>query len=125
MGLKYRWMQKEDLNKIGNENNFTSLLKGSRTIANVVESDGDILGWVVYKIEDKIKIIRIAFDEDDTARFIFNTMKKKFPSKPILITVSDRDLKMHLLLKDENFIAFDVKRSEEFDLYSFTSDHHV
>jgi hypothetical protein len=125
MGLKYRWMQKEDLNKIGNENNFTSLLKESRTIANVVESDGDILGWVVYKIEDEIKIIRIAFDDESTARFIFNTMKKKFPSKPILITVSDRDLKMHLLLKDENFIAFDVKRSEEFDLYSFTSDHHI
>jgi hypothetical protein len=100
-------------------------LKGLKTIANVVESDGDILGWVVYKIEDKIKIIRIAFDDDKTASFIFKTIKKKFPSKPIHITVSDRDLKMHLLLKSENFIAFDVKRSDEFDLYSFASDHHI
>ena len=125
MGLKYRWMQKEDLNKIGSESNFIALLKGTKTIANVVESDGDILGWVVYKIEDKIKIIRIAFDEDNTASFILKTIKKKFPSKPIHITVSDRDLKMHLLLKSENFIAFDITRSQEFDLYSFVSDHHI
>ena len=76
MGLKYRWMQKEDLNKIGSESNFIALLKGTKTIANVVESDGDILGWVVYKIEDKIKIIRIAFDEDNTASFILKTIKK-------------------------------------------------
>jgi hypothetical protein len=121
MGLKYRWMQKKDLEKLGNKSeDFVSLLKSNRTVANVAEAEGEILGWVVYKIlNDKIKILKIGFRNDNTVDFIMKQLFNKKDKKPIEILVSEYDLKMQITLRKTGFLAIEIKKTSCGDFYKF------
>lgn len=121
MGLKYRWMQKKDLEKLGNKSeDFVSLLKSNRTVANVAEAEGEILGWVVYKIlNDKIKILKIGFRNDNTVDFIMKQLFNKKDKKPIEILVSEYDLKMQIILRKTGFLAIEIKKTSCGDFYKF------
>lgn len=121
MGLKYRWMQKKDLEKLGNKSeDFVSLLKSNRTVANVAEAEGEILGWVVYKIlNDKIKILKIGFRNDNTVDFIMKQLFNKKDKKLIEILVSEYDLKMQIILRKTGFLAIEIKKTSCGDFYKF------
>ena len=76
MGLKYRWMQKKDLDKVEDKENFEILLKNNRTIANVVEFEDSIKGYIIYKLfKDKIEIIKLYFSNNEIFEFIFQCIK--------------------------------------------------
>lgn len=120
MGLKYRWMQKKDLEKINNKSDLVGLLKSSRIIANVVESEEEILGWIVYKLlEDKIKIAKISFTNEEIANEILECLIAKNSEKQIEVAVSEYDLKFQLILKENNFLAKQIKKINQSDFYIF------
>lgn len=124
LSLKYRWMQKKDLDKLGRRGeDFVSLLKGNRTVANVAEEEGEILGWIVYKIlQDNIKILKIGFYNDKAIDFIMNQLLKKTNEKSIEITISEYDLKMQLVLKKLSFLATETKKIDGKDFYKFVKN---
>jgi hypothetical protein len=115
MGLKYRWMQKKDLDKVSEtKKDFEILLNNNRTVANVVEFEDSILGYIIYKIlKDKIKVIKVVFSNDDILDFIIEKIKKK--SKLIEMPASEYDLDLHLLLKSKNFLATRIEKNQDQD----------
>lgn len=120
--LKYRWMQKKDLGKLQEHKSFKSLLKDSRTIANVVEGGENILGYVVYEIlNKKIKIIKISFLNNEIFDFIIDKIKSKF-SYTIEIAACEYNLDFQLLLKDSNFIAKKIEKINQDNFYIFELD---
>lgn len=123
MGLKYRWMQKKDLEKISNKKDLVGLLKSDRIIANVVEYNEEILGWIVYKLSDnKITIAKISFANEEVANEIMECLIKKSSEKQIEVIVSEYDLKFHLILKQNDFIAKGIKKMNQSDFYIFVRD---
>ena len=104
--MKYRWMQKKDFdfikNKVESKQDFVSVFINKKVIAHIVEYNNDILGWIVYKIyKNKIKIIKLGFKNEE----IFDFIIKKISSKNhIEVSVSEYDLKTHLLLKNSGFL---------------------
>lgn len=123
MGLKYRWMQKKDLEKISNKKDLVGLLKSNRIIANVVEYNEEILGWIVYKLFDnKITIAKISFANEEVANEIMECLIKKSSEKQIEVIVSEYDLKFHLILKQNDFIAKGIKKMNQSDFYIFVRD---
>lgn len=114
--MKYRWMQKKDLKKINNKD-FISLLKQTKTIANVVELDEEILGWVGYRIGKIIRIIKIAFKDENVFDFIIQNIRQK--NKTIQIIVSEYDIKLQINLKKNGFIASGTKKIDQVDFYIF------
>ena len=109
MELRYRWMQRKDFNFI--RNNFSStkdfyhIFKNKKIIANVVEQDGNVVGWVAYRLfENNIKIVKFAFKNEQIFDFILSKLVLKSISN-IDINISEYDLKMHLLLKNSEFKA--------------------
>lgn len=119
MVLKYRWMQRKDLLKVSNKKDFNELLSKTKVIANVVELDDEILGWVVYRLcKDKLKIIRIAFKDDKTMEFIIENIRKT-KNKQIQAAVSEYDLRLQVLLRKFGFKAIEVKKVNQIDFYIF------
>lgn len=120
MGLKYRWMQKKDLDKIKNRKDLVDLLKSNRTIANVVESNEEILGWIVYELlNNKITIAKISFTNEEIADEILECLTTKHPEKTTEVAVSEYDLRFQLILKRNNFLAKQVKKVNQSDFYIF------
>jgi hypothetical protein len=120
MGLKYRWMQKKDLEKIKNRKDLVALLKSNRTIANVIESNEEILGWIVYElINNKITIAKISFTNEEIAEEILECLTIKHPEKITEVAVSEYDLKFQLILKKNNFLAKQIKKINQSDFYIF------
>jgi hypothetical protein len=121
MGLKYRWMQKKDLDKINNKEDLLFLLKNNKIIANVVESNEEVLGWIVYKsLEKKVRIAKMSFTNEEIANEIIDYLINKNPDKKIEVAVSEYDLRFHLILKQNNFIAKEIKKIQDSDFYIFT-----
>jgi len=121
MGLKYRWTQKQDLKKIGldKDKNIKSLLKSHRTVANVVELENDILGFVIYNIsKNNLDIISIYYDNKEAFDFIIDKITNKF-NYPISIEVSEYNLDLHILLKSKNFLAKSIEKTAKEDFYKF------
>lgn len=122
MKLKYRWMQRKDFNfiKKNSNSNFSSLFRNKRIIANVVEKDEIIVGWVVYKLfKYKIKIVKLAFSNQEIFDFILSKLITK-SINTIDISVSEYDLKMHLLLKNNDFKAVDAIKVNDIYFYKFS-----
>jgi hypothetical protein len=128
MVLRYRWMQKKDLQKVAKSskdptevrNSFKSLLNQTKTVANVAELDDEILGWVVYRLDkDKLKIVKIAFKDDRTVEFIIENMRNRAKNKSIQVDVSEYDLRLQLLLKKFSFTVVKTKKINESDFYTF------
>ncbi len=115
-------MQKKDLSKLDDYRSFKNLLKDSRTIANVVEVDDKILGYVVYEIlNKKIKIMKISFLNNEIFDFIISKIKSKF-NYLIEIAVCEYNLDFQLLLKDSNFIAKRIEKINQDNFYIFELD---
>ena len=117
-------MQKKDFNYIKNNfnfaNDFASLFRNKRIIANIVEQDDCIVGWVVYKLfKDKIKIVKFAFSNKDIFDFILSKMTTK-SVKYIDVNISEYDLKMQLLLKENGFLALDCIKVNDVYFYNFS-----
>lgn len=119
--MKYRWMQKKDFdfikNKVESKQDFVSVFINKKVIAHIVEYNNDILGWIVYKIyKNKIKIIKLGFKNEE----IFDFIIKKISSKNhIEVSVSEYDLKTHLLLKNSGFFVEKTTKQNEIYLYNF------
>ena len=123
MGLKYRWMQKKDLAKIKNKKEILALLDNSKIIANVVESNEEVLGWIVYKsLEKKVKIAKISFTNEEIADEILDYLINKNLEKQIEVVVSEYDLKFQLILKSNNFTATKIKKIQNSDFYIFVKE---
>jgi len=120
--LKYRWMKLKDLDKIESKDNsdeLLNLLSCRDIIARVVELEGEISGWVVYRVsKNKIRISKIAFGSNEIAEFIINNLKSK-NKKFIEISISEYDLKMQLILKNLGFLFKDSKKINNIDYYKF------
>lgn len=122
VNIKYRWMQKKDLSKLNDSTSFKNLLKDSRTIANVVEVDDKILGYVVYEISNKkIKIIKISFLNNEIFDFIINKIKSK-SNYLIEMAICEYNLNLQLLLRDSNFIAKRIEKINQGNFYIFELD---
>jgi hypothetical protein len=124
MELKYRWMQRKDFNFI--RNNFSStkdfdhIFKNKKIIANVVEQDGNIVGWIAYRLfKDKIKIVKFAFKTEQIFDFILSKLVLKSINN-IDINISEYDLKMHLLLKNSEFKAISSIKVNDVYFYKFS-----
>jgi len=124
MELRYRWMQRKDFNFI--RNNFSStkdfyhIFKNKKIIANVVEQDGNVVGWVAYRLfENNIKIVKFAFKNEQIFDFILSKLVLKSISN-IDINISEYDLKMHLLLKNSEFKAISSIKVNDVYFYKFS-----
>lgn len=116
-------MQKKDLAKIKNKKEILALLDNSKIIANVVESNEEVLGWVVYKsLEKKVKIAKISFTNEEIANEILDYLINKNLEKEIEVVVSEYDLKFQLILKSNNFIANKIKKIQDSDFYIFVKE---
>lgn len=119
MGLTYRWMQKKDLSKLRNEKSLNKFLKSNRIVANVVEFNNEILGYVVYEIVEKtIKIKKIYFLNDEIFDFIIDKIKNKFQSL-IELAVCEYDLDFQITLRSSNFIATRIEKTKKGNFYIF------
>lgn len=118
--LKYRWMQLRDLDKIAHDcEDIVDLLSCKDVVARVVELDEKISGWIIYRIfKNKIKISKIAFSNDEVARFIIENLKTK-KQKNIQITVSEYDLRMQIILKKLGFLFENSIKVNNIDYYKF------
>jgi hypothetical protein len=114
-------MQKKDLDKISNKEDLLFLLKNNKIIANVVESNEEVLGWIVYKsLEKKVRIAKMSFTNEEIANEIIDYLINKNPNKKIEVAVSEYDLRFQLILKQNNFIAKEIKKIQDSDFYIFT-----
>jgi hypothetical protein len=115
-------MKLKDLDKIESKDNsdeLLNLLSCRDIIARVVELEGEISGWVVYRVsKNKIRISKIAFGSNEIAEFIINNLKSK-NKKFIEISISEYDLKMQLILKNLGFLFKDSKKINNIDYYKF------
>lgn len=120
--MKYRWMQKQDFNKVltlSKKKNLKNLLKNHKTIANVVEIENDVVGFIIYNInKNNIEIISIYYDNENVFNFIIEKITNKF-AIPIVIDVSEYNLNLHLLLKNKNFLAKSINKINDTDHYRF------
>ena len=117
--LKYRWMQLRDLDKISNCEEIVELLSCRDVVARVVELDEKISGYIIYRIsKNKIKISKIAFINDEVARFIVENLKTK-KQKNIEITISEYDLRTQIILKNLGFLFENSKKIDNIDYYKF------
>jgi len=124
MGLKYRWMQKNDFNKI-NSNSKLKLkksLKNKKIIANIVEYKNNILGWIFYELNKskEVKITNIAFSNKEVFNFILENLYNK--NKNIEICISEYDLKMQLILKESNFLFIESIKNKDAYYYKFRKE---
>jgi hypothetical protein len=117
-------MQRKDFNFI--RNNFSStkdfyhIFKNKKIIANVVEQDGNVVGWVAYRLfENNIKIVKFAFKNEQIFDFILSKLVLKSISN-IDINISEYDLKMHLLLKNSEFKAISSIKVNDVYFYKFS-----
>lgn len=124
MELRYRWMQRKDFNFI--RNNFSStkdfdhIFKNKKIIANIVEQDGNVVGWIAYRLfENNIKIVKFVFKNEQIFDFILSKLVLKSISN-IDIDISEYDLKMHLLLKNSEFKAVSSIKVNDVYFYKFS-----
>ena len=122
--MHFRWMQKKDLDKFSdkNKNDFLELISYKNVVANVVETEGKISGWIIYQVfKDFVKISKIGFRNEEVAEFMINKLKSKKGKKTLEIIVSEYDLRMQLLLKDLNFTLTNTSHCSQsnVDLYKF------
>lgn len=113
-------MQLRDLDKIAHDcEDIVDLLSCKDVVARVVELDEKISGWIIYRIfKNKIKISKIAFSNDEVARFIIENLKTK-KQKNIQITVSEYDLRMQIILKKLGFLFENSIKVNNIDYYKF------
>ena len=136
MSLKIRWACRKDMsivNKVHLESDSSSelvdhLIKNTAAICSVVETNGEIVGFVFYKFQKNksIKIYRIAVGEEHRRKgvgsFIVSTIIEKLGSANrtrIETLVSDENLAAHLFFKNIGFKATGVARSKRGDFYQF------
>lgn len=119
--MKYRWMKKKDFdflrNKVGTMQNFISIFSNKKIIANIVEQNDNITGWVVYKLhEENVKIIRLGFKNEEIFDFIIKKISSK---KNVEIAISEYDSVMQSLLKNSGFFAANIIKSKDIYFYNF------
>ena len=117
-------MQRKDFNFI--RNNFSStkdfdhIFKNKKIIANIVEQDGNVVGWIAYRLfENNIKIVKFVFKNEQIFDFILSKLVLKSISN-IDIDISEYDLKMHLLLKNSEFKAVSSIKVNDVYFYKFS-----
>jgi hypothetical protein len=123
MVLEHRWMQQKDLRIINKhkDKNFINLLSDCKTVAHVFESKNLINSWIVYKIFKKsIRIINFGFNNESTAKSVIEIIKNRFEKKPIVVVVSEYDLKFQMILKEKFFLVSKIIK-KEIDFYVFVS----
>lgn len=117
-------MEKRDFDKI-NSNNKLDLkksLKNKKVVANIVEWEDNIFGWIFYEIfNKKIKITKIAFVEKEILNFILENLFKK--NKTIEISISEYDLKMQLALKENGFLFVESIKNNDIYYYKFRKEN--
>lgn len=120
--MHYRWMQKKDLEKMSekNKNDFLDLIRNKNVVANVVEIQDQISGWIIYQVfKEFVKISKIGFCNEEIAEFMIDKLKSKKGKRTLEIIVSEYDLRMQLLLKDLKFSLTNTIKICDADFYKF------
>lgn len=114
-------MKKKDFdflrNKVETMQNLVSIFDNKKIIANIVEQNDNIIGWVVYKLhKENIKIIKLGFKNEEIFDFIIEKISSK---KNVQIAVSEYDLGTQILLKNSGFFAANIVKSNDIYFYNF------
>jgi hypothetical protein len=116
-------MQKKDFDKINSSSklDLKKSLRNKKIVANIVEFEDEIFGWVFYELlSKKIKLKKIAFSSEKILNFILENLLKK--NKIIEISISEYDLKMQLALKNYNFLFIESIKSGDIYYYKFRKE---
>ena len=94
----------KDLDKVEDKENFEILLKNNRTIANVVEFEDSIKGYIIYKLfKDKISTIKYMAEKVNVKNiFRCNICDKQYSSQSSLCNHNKKFHKCNSLKSSNN-----------------------
>jgi ribosomal protein S18 acetylase RimI-like enzyme len=125
--ISSRWLEKNDVFIIEDFcKDIKSMIKKLsliNTFGLVFEKNHEIVGYIVYKsLKDKIKIINFIVDEKQRRNKVATFMMQELFSKKkkeIEILVPEENLIMQLFLRNQNFLATQIKEDKGNSFYKF------
>lgn len=125
--LKYRWIEKNDVSKIKFLTNIDTDIKKKLSLVNtlgfIVEKNKEIIAYFIYKsLKNKTKILDIFVKEDCRrqgvgSNIIEYILEKQKEKQELELMCPEERLDLQLFLKNQNFLAVQIKTEKSGDVY--------